>query len=283
MNKLSSFVIVIAVAAIGAGTWLWWRDRQPEPQVQSLAVEQTEPAPADELPASAPDPTPEIRYPIESLAATEPPADSDDAGVLMTRLLGRDAVLKFLQLADFPRRVVATVDSLGRGHAAPALWLVSTTPGRFAVRGEAETLEVDPANTRRYDAFVAMVQSVDVDRAMAVYLRLYPSFQDAYQELGYPRGYFNDRLVAVIDGLLATPEVDGPIPLVLTPIKDESKAARPWVRYQFANPDLESLSAGQKILIRVGPAHRKVLKAKLQELRKRVAGGPPPSSPRPAG
>ena len=39
-----------------------------------------------------------------------------------------------------------------------------------------------------------------------VYERLYPLFQQAYEDLGYPGKYFNDRLVEVIDHLLQTPE-----------------------------------------------------------------------------
>ncbi|HKC44456.1 MAG TPA: DUF3014 domain-containing protein, partial [Burkholderiales bacterium] len=73
--------------------------------------------------------------------------------------------------------------------------------------------------------------------------------------------YFNDRLVEVIDHLLATPTVTGPI-----------KLARPWVLYEYADPALESRSAGQKALIRMGPENAARLKAKLREIRQRVTG-----------
>jgi len=69
-----------------------------------------------------------------------------------------------------------------------------------------------------------------------VYLRFYPLFQQAYQDLGYPNGYFNDRLVKVIDVLLATPQIAGPIELV-----------RPKVMYAFADPTLES-AAGRSTI-----------------------------------
>jgi hypothetical protein len=42
------------------------------------------------------------------------------------------------------------------------------------------------------------------------------------------------------------------------------------VRYEFVDPALESLSAGQKILLRVGPANERRLKAKLSELRREL-------------
>jgi len=36
-------------------------------------------------------------------------------------------------------------------------------------------------------------------------------FQQSYEDLGYPGQYFNDRLVEVIDDMLKTPDVQGPI------------------------------------------------------------------------
>ena len=57
----------------------------------------------------------------------------------------------------------------------------------------------------------------------------------------------------------------------LTPVRTEVPHTRPWVRYEFADPKLEALSSGQKILLRMGPAHRARAKALLHDLRGRVA------------
>jgi hypothetical protein len=89
-------------------------------------------------------------------------------------------------------------------------------------------------------------------------------FQKAYQDLGYPNDYFNDRLVKAIDMLLATPQITGPIDLV-----------RPNVMYVFADQSLESRPAGQKVLIRMGPDNAAVVKAKLTELRAIITAVPP--------
>jgi hypothetical protein len=43
------------------------------------------------------------------------------------------------------------------------------------------------------------------------------------------------------------------------------------VRYEFADPALESLSAGQKMLLRTGAENHQRLRAKLVDLRARVA------------
>ena len=112
----------------------------------------------------------------------------------------------------------------------------------------------------RYAPLVKIVQTSDSKQLAAMYKRYYPLFQEAYVNLGYPEGYFNDRLIEVIDHLLATPDVSGPIRLT-----------QPSVHYQFADPSLEERSAGQKTLIRMGPANAAAIKAKLRELRKEIA------------
>ena len=121
-----------------------------------------------------------------------------------------------------------------------------------------------PKNFARYEPMVNALRKLDMQRVADVYLRFYPLFQGAYQDLGYPNGYFNDRLVAVIDSLLAAPEPAGPIELT-----------RPNVLYTFSDPTLEALPAGQKLLIRMGPDNAAVIKAKLRELRSIVTAGRP--------
>ena len=108
------------------------------------------------------------------------------------------------------------------------------------------------SNANRYAPFVRFVESVDAAKAAAVYLRLYPMFQRAYEEQGYPGKHFNDRLVDVIDHLLQTPEPPAPPKVTLTEVKGPIKPARPWVAYEFADPNLEARSAGQKMLLRMG-------------------------------
>ena len=70
----------------------------------------------------------------------------------------------------------------------------------------------------------------------------------------------------VIDHLLETPDVKGPIALT-----------RPGVFYEFADPSLEARSAGQKILLRIGSENAATVKEKLRELRREVAKDPAPA------
>jgi len=152
------------------------------------------------------------------------------------------------------------------------MWPVRTTPGRFSVEAAGNGQVISAKNAARYTPFVALVDSVDAGRAVALYQRLYPLFQRAYEELGYPGKYFNDRLVVVIDLLLATPEPSGPLQVELPKVEGPLKPTRPWVLYRFSDPALEGLSSGQKILLRVGRDNERRLKAKLAEVRKLIAG-----------
>ncbi len=144
------------------------------------------------------------------------------------------------------------------------IWPVQPAPGRFTVQGEAQSQQIAPDNAARYSAVVQWVESVDLQRAVALYARLYPLFQQAYEELGYPGRYFNDRVVAVIDHLLAAPEPAAPVRVQLTEVKGEWSSARPWVRYEFADPQLQALSSGQKIMVRVGLENERRLKVRLK-------------------
>jgi hypothetical protein len=260
--------VAVAVAGVVLGRY------RPLPFVVSEAPPSptaTVPAPAPPAPAQAPASAaePAIRYPIEA-AASEPQATMPalDVQQALVELLGRPAVLKQLQLGELPRRIVATVDNLGRSHAPAALWPVNPTPGRFLVEEHDGTRSMSPANAARYAPLVAMVDRLDTEQAFELYVRMYPMLQQAYAEIGFPNRYFNDRLVEVIDQLLATPVPGERLEVRLTEVKGPIPSARPWVRYEFADPALEALKPGQKMLLRVGPAHERRLKAKLAEFRR---------------
>jgi Protein of unknown function (DUF3014) len=277
--------LILAAIALVAGGYYWWQHRALPADVHiPVAAAPAVPAPS---PPAAPASAPAIQYPIDAAAAASGPplpalADADAyVSAALADLLGRKNVQTFLQLDGFARRVVATTDNLAREHAAPALWPLTPTPGRFATLagassaagGSAATTTISPDNGQRYTPLVLFIESVDAAQAVKLYARLYPLFQQAYGELGYPGRYFNDRLVAVIDLLLATPVPAAPLDVSLLEVKGPIPSVRPWVRYEFTDPALRSLSAGQKMLLRTGPVNQRRLRAKLQEIRRLVSGG----------
>lgn len=267
-------LVLVALLAVAAGRWWWQQHHVAEPAPTATAV------PSAALPPAAPAPEPATGplNPVDALAAPDaalPVLADADAYVTkaLAGLLDARQVANFLQLDGLVRRVVATVDNLPRDQAPARIWPLQPTPGRFAVQGTGAASSIALGNAERYSALVQWVEGVDLQRAAALYARLYPLFQQAYEELGYPGRYFNDRLVAVIEHLLQTPEPDGPVRVQLTEVKGEVSSARPWVRYEFADPQLQRLSSGQKIMVRVGLVNERRLKTKLRELRTLVATG----------
>lgn len=208
--------------------------------------------------------------------SNEPPLAAADIGAALVDLVGNKAVQSLLQTEDFPRRFVATVDNLGRSHAPPLLWPVNPTEGRFMADERDGVTLVNPDNSMRYTAFVLLVETVNIERAVRLYHRIYPLLQQAFVDLGFPDRSFHARLLEVIDVLLATPPVPEPLAVRLTEVKGPIPSTRPWVRYEFDDPELEALASGQKILLRSGPVNERRLKARLAELRKALtaAGAP---------
>jgi len=275
MNRtlvVSSVIVVLLLGVAGGGYYLW-RSKTARPAAVATAA--AEPVPA----TPAPPADPPIHHPIESMPTLPPgdaaPGGASDDGVKasLDDLLGSRAVLSFLQVDNFIGRIVATVDNLDREHATPRLWPTNPMAGRFsASRGDGSEV-IAPDNPRRYKAFVDFVEAIDTPRAVALYVKLYPRFQQAYAALGYPRLYFNDRLVEVIDRLIAAPVPHGPVAVRLLAVKGPVASAQPWTRYEFVDPALEALPAGQKMMVRVGPDNELRLKAKLLEFRRGLATG----------
>jgi hypothetical protein len=203
---------------------------------------------------------PQIRHPVAQQPAEKPLPALDVSDSTMKNALGELSSDKMLidlfQLQDFVRRVVATIDNLPREKLALRLVPVKPAGGKFLVTGKDESLAIGADNAARYALYLRLAEAIDTGKLVALYIHFYPLFQQAYQELGYPKGYFNDRLVDVIDHLLAAPEVKAPVKLV-----------QPKIFYLFADPELEARSAGQKILMRVGSENAAMIKAKLRDIR----------------
>ena len=266
MNDPDARLLLVISLLVGLAFAGWYfRDhllpQPPEP-------EQAQPVPAAtiEAPVGA---SPE--HPIVPLPAPEqgalvplPPLDDSDGYFLLTlnAVLGAD-VGDLLVKEALIDKFVATVDNLPRGHVAEKIRPVGRLGEAFRADPGASNgiwyLSAD--NYARYDPLVRQLASADIEALVDTYRRFYPLFQESYERLGYPDAYFNDRVVEVIDHLLATPATEQAVRLV-----------RPHVLYEYADPDLEDLSSGQKLLLRMGSEHAQTVKDSLREIRNRIAG-----------
>jgi hypothetical protein len=235
----------VVLIALGAGAWYWQKRQADEPA--PVGVTET-PIAVDE---------PRIQNPIETPAGTDPALSATEQAAA---LVGTERFAAMFVPDDFVRNIVATVDNLGRPKVATRMVPAKPPAGAFAAVGTEGNLVLGAANFARYTPWVELVDSLDADATVELYRKLYPQLQQAYEELGNPDGYFNDRVIAVIDHLLATPEP--PDTIVLT---------RPNVFYEFADQTLEAESSGRKLLLRMGPGNAARVKMKLRDIRDRIA------------
>ncbi|MGE0313298.1 MAG: DUF3014 domain-containing protein [Lautropia sp.] len=278
-----AFVIALAIWWWQSGMLPFWEDlfgdatpprserREPAP-LRPPVVEpvSTAPAPATQAMAGA---APAPEYPMPVLPASDAPSaaperplpqvDRSDPVVLESLLSSFPgaAMARVLNMQDFVRRLVVTVDNLPRELVPSQLSVAQRVPGLMAVERRQDSITLSPDNFARYDGVVGFIASLDPATLVKVYLKFYPLLDKEYKQLGYPQARFHDRVIVAIDDMLAAPSPTGPIELV-----------QPKVLFRFADPGLQNLSAGQKILIRVGPAHADRIKQVLRRLRSHLLG-----------
>jgi hypothetical protein len=282
-NSVFTVLAIVLAAMLGAAAYWQWQDEQsnvvespaivavsPDTEVQS---EPRYPIPtvspdAESAPEALPDEQPATE-PLLSEAPPEPlPTLNTSSAVLTERfsdLFGENWLPDLFRLDEVIRRFVVTVDNLTNSKLPQQHLLVKPVAGVFMITGEGDERTISPDNAARYAPYVKLATRVDTQQLVALYVRFYPLFQEAYAELGKPDAYFNDRLVEVIDHLLLTPSPDEPLRLV-----------QPKVFYEYADPELQALSAGQKVLLRMGSANAEQLKEKLRELRQALTQESPP-------
>lgn len=265
-RKPSALFVAAFVVLLAAAAWFYFRDPAPAPLVPSPARELAEPEAEREPLVRHPLPEPSAESapgetavsPLaEHLPEQLPDLEASDTAIegVAQYLIANPELAEMLVTADAIRRLVATVDSLG-GESLPLAHLAAEPPpGRFMVQERAGALQLDERNFARYERHVALLATLDPRELAQAYAHFYPLFQEAWRDLG-KGGYFNDRLIEVIDHLLATPEAPAPLRL-----------EQPSVAYVYADPDLEAQSSGRKLLLRMGPENAAAVKASLRALR----------------
>lgn len=263
-KKLILLLGIVVAVGLGVAFWLY----QPAaPAPEPVVVAPPPPPPA----AAIPPPMPVEQHPIaavEASAEQAPLPDIEQSDTLyrqaLSKLFGKKSLNSLFYSDRMIRRFVATIDNLPR-HEAPAKMMpIKPVGGPFLVDHQEAELTIAPANAERYVNYLTIMAAVEPRRLVDMYVSFYPLFQKAYRELGYPNGFFNDRLVEAIDNLLATPDVQPPIAL-----------AQPKVLYTYADKSLEARSAGQRILLRLGAENRAKATKLLTAIRKELLSRSP--------
>jgi len=249
-NKLKALLALIVLVG-GLAAFYYWQ--QTEPGV----VAKVTPPPLSAVPK------PEVRQILETPPAISPLpklAESDSFLLdALAGLVGNETLMKLFHTEQIIHNIVATIDSLPLMKLPLRLLPVEQPSGKFITAGKEDNLSISPQNAARYTPYARIAETIDSKKLVALYVRLYPLFQQAYEELGYPNKYFNDRLIEALDDLLETPDIKEPVKLV-----------RPSVLYQYADPELEELSIGQRTLMRTGSKNEATIKARLLEIRQEL-------------
>lgn len=255
--------VIIVAAAIVASVYLTRHQPQKAGQTPVAASSATA-APVVQHPIS------QARSgPAAATTAPLPPLDASDESVTAAlAALSGDGLQGLLLDTHVIERIVATVDALPRHELGRNILPMRTPKGSFVTTDAAGQTMIAEANYARYAPYMGVVENVDIAALVSWYVHAYPLFQQAYRNLGYPDGYFNDRLVVAIDDLLAAPDLKDPVAL-----RQESG------HYVYVDSALESLSTGQRMLIRSGPANEAKLKAKLRAIRAELTGVTLPATP----
>ena len=252
MKNIIMIVVISLVLAGGIGGYFYWQHAQPKPEP---VLVQAPPPPAP--------PSPEVHQVLEEpkVSPALPTLANSDNFMFdaLTGLVNNQSLMSLFYTERIIHNIVATVDNLPGRQAPESVMPVEPVPGTFVTAGTADDLTISPENTARYAPYVKIATATDPKKLVELYVQLYPLFQQAYEKLGYPKKYFNDRLIVVLDNLLAAPNIKEPVRLV-----------QPKVYYQYADPDLEARSIGQRILMRTGSKNEAIVKAWLREIRREL-------------
>ncbi|EKT4445698.1 TPA: DUF3014 domain-containing protein [Stenotrophomonas maltophilia] len=261
---------VLGVVVIGgAGGWLFRDQLKRLADGVSVPVQSTPAstgAPPQPQAAAQPAPAPPpIRHPLDTEAAADPAlptlADSDAAAWgALSQLFQGEGPLTLLLRDHLIQRLVTQLDNLDKPSVPPTALAARPLPGNLQVEPGEGGEHIAASNGARYAPYVQAFTALDPAATATAYKRAYPLIQQAYVDLGRPDGYFNDRLVAVIDHLLDTPE------LAQSPVVQRDERGR----YRFVDPTLQSRSIGQKALLRMDAAQARAVKQQLRAIRSAI-------------
>jgi hypothetical protein len=255
--------IIVLVVIVGVVSYFVTTSKADPQVVERIEIPKVE---EPIKPESLPEPEPELLVlPFIDVATQEetpnfvlPLLDDSDQLIRegVVSVTRHEGVNTWLAPNQLIRKFVAFTDNVARGQVAKEPVRSLAPEGPFLVQKiDEKTFELDHASYIRYTPFVEIAVSVDAKRAAEFYFLLRPLFQVAHAELGYGNQVFDDVMFQSIGRLLETPRIEGQVRLV-----------QPVVMYKFEDAKLESLSAAQKQLIRMGPKNTRLLQVKIREI-----------------
>ncbi|MGE0449873.1 MAG: DUF3014 domain-containing protein [Vicinamibacterales bacterium] len=236
---------ILIVAALAAAFFLL---RKPSTPAENEAA----------APSAASAPAPAAPLGGDGAAVDVPPLDQTDALVrdMVRQLTSHPSVAAWLTTEGLLRNFTVVVANVADG-ASPSVHLGAIRPTTgFQVVDSGRGPVIDPRSYQRYDTVAAAVEGIDPAGAAKLYSTFKPRLEEAYRDLGHPDTPFDRTVETAIVELLETPVAEGNI------------ALRPagGVGYAFADPNLESLTAAQRQLLRTGPENMRGIQQSLRSI-----------------
>ncbi|QFU24820.1 DUF3014 domain-containing protein [Shewanella eurypsychrophilus] len=270
-NTNTLAIVAVAVAAlIAGGAYYYLNSDEPTPIPEPLPLQIPEMTPDEPIEIIAAIPEPEIVevtqaevVEIDPLPQVEPlPSLSESDGYVHNKTVVMADGMKIEPLLveeNLVRHFVVFIDNLAQGELARKVSPLKAPNRSFTVSDITNKTYLNPDSYHRYDLYADFITHLDEQQLAATYKDLTPLLAEAFEELGYSKISFNERMLEAIDVMLAAPIIEQPIEL------DGIS-----VNYQFVDPQLEALPNAQKLLVRMGPENTKKVKAALRKLKKHL-------------
>ncbi|MGB1298886.1 MAG: DUF3014 domain-containing protein [Psychrobium sp.] len=236
---------------------------EPEPVVETPVVEPVTETVVEERPivvAETEQPVPVVEP--EPQPEPLPSLDESDALAMdkAKSLSWLPTATSYLNNKDLVRNFVTFVDNASRGDLAAKFSPIISPSDKFTVNEIEREMYINPESYERYNTYVDVINSLNVDLAISALTTLMPLVDEAYMELGYEQGAFISTLNQALEEMLQAPVIRNPI-----------KVVAPSAMYKYADPQLEGLSDIQKLMLRMGPDNITKLRPKLQQIQGALA------------
>lgn len=243
----SSRLPIAVIAALGlllGGIGAWWWTREPARSPQ---------------PATAATGTEAAVTPATEAARPLPPLGQMDTFLraLLGGLSSSPELARWLATDDLIQQMANAIDRVSRGQSPARDVAVLKPGGTFGTSGLRQRATIDPTSYRRYDGLALLVSSLDARSVADAYRTIQPRLDEAYRGLGRSEGTVDHAVSIALQTLIDTPVVREPIRVV----------PGTGVTYAYADPALETLTAAQKQLLRMGPDNVARIRERLQEIK----------------
>jgi len=220
--------------------------------------------PAPDIPIAAVVAPPPLQEAPEEVALTLEISDQ----VLRVDLAeagGSDLLKTTLLQENLVQRCAGVVDGFSRGQIPYKALPLKPPAEKFSIVTIENQSFINPESYHRYDGYAEAIAELNTATLVSTFNRFRPLLEQAYAGLGYRADEFDNAVIRALDRILATPELHEPIAL-----------RRKETIYLHANPELEALTAVQKLLLRTGPDNVARIKGQAQAIRSGLLGSPTP-------